>query len=69
MRIHEKNGTDLSQREVLLDSYNRSCVRADEIGQSTILNLLLRNYFRHNHYDAAFNLIEKTSFPEGKSNN
>ena len=41
----------------------------DEIGQSTLLNLLLRNYLRDNHLDAAYNLIEKTSFPETKSNN
>ena len=33
------------------------------------MNLLLRNYIRHSHFDAAHNLIEKTSFPEGKSNN
>lgn len=33
------------------------------------MNLLLRNYLKHNHIDAAYNLIEKTSFPEGKSNN
>ena len=44
-------------------------MRSDEIGQSTLLNLLLRNYRRHSHIDAAHNLIEKTSFPEGKSSN
>lgn len=69
IRLHEKNGTDLGQRGYLLEAYNRSCVRGDELGQSTLLNLLLRNYMKYNHYDAAYNLIEKTSFPEGKSNN
>lgn len=63
VRLHEKDNTDLEQREKLLDAYNRACVRNDEIGQSTLLNLLLRNYLRHNHIDAAHNLIEKTSFP------
>lgn len=29
----------------------------------------MRNYLRHSHIDAAHNLIEKTSFPEGKSGN
>ena len=57
VRLHEKNKTDLSLREYLLDSYNKSCVRVDEIGQSTLLNLLLRNYLRDNHLDAAYNLI------------
>ncbi len=69
MRLHEKNGTDLDQREKLLDAYNHSCVRNDELGQATLMNLLLRNYLRHNHIDAAHNLIEKTSFPESKSGN
>jgi 26S proteasome regulatory subunit N3 len=53
----------------LLESYNKACVRSDEIGQSTLLNLLLRNYLRANQIDAAYNLIEKTEFPESKSNN
>jgi 26S proteasome regulatory subunit N3 len=44
-------------------------VRGDEIGQSTLFNLLLRNYLRYSHLEAAYNLIEKCSFPEGKSNN
>jgi 26S proteasome regulatory subunit N3 len=69
VRLHEKENKELEQREILLNAYNRACVRSDELGQSTLLNLLLRNYLRHNHIDAAHNLIEKTSFPEGKSNN
>lgn len=69
VRLHEKNRSDLNQRQLLLDAFNRACVRNDELGQSTLLNLLLRNYIRHNHIDAAHNLIEKTSFPEGKSGN
>lgn len=39
------------------------------MGQSTIFNLLLRNYLRHSHLEAAYNLIEKCNFPEGKSSN
>ncbi len=68
-RIYEKKGEELSIRETLLDAYNKSCVRVDEIGQSTLLNLLLRNYLKFNQIDAAYNLIEKTTFPENKSNN
>ena len=68
-RLHEKNNSDSNIREYLLESYNKACVRCDEIGQSTLLNLLLRNYLRDNQIDAAYNLIEKTSFPETKSNN
>lgn len=62
VRIHEKRGNDLEIREGLLDAYNRACVRDDGIGQSTLMNLLLRNYLKHNHIDSAYNLIDKTSF-------
>ena len=41
----------------------------DEMGQATLLNLLLRDYLSSNQIEAAHNLIEKTSFPEAKSNN
>ena len=68
-RIHEKNNTVVSIREFILESYNRCCVRMDEMGQATLLNLLLRDYLATNQIEAAFNLIEKTSFPETKSNN
>jgi 26S proteasome regulatory subunit N3 len=56
-RIHEKMGDEITIREFLLDAYNKACVRVDEISQSTLLNLLLRNYLKHNHIDTAFNLI------------
>lgn len=68
-RIHEKNNTDQTIRQQLLEALNKACVRSDQIGQSTIFNLILRNYIKYNHLEAAFNLIEKCSFPEGKSNN
>jgi hypothetical protein len=68
-RINEKRGGDLAIREQLLEALNRACVRGDEMGQSTIFNLLLRNYLRHSHLEAAYNLIEKCNFPEGKSSN
>ena len=38
-------------------AYNRACVRVDEASQTTLLNLLLRNHLKHNHIDAAYNLI------------
>lgn len=68
-RIHEKGNNVPSIREYMLESYNRCCVRLDEIGQVTLLNILLRDYLAHNQIEAAYNLIEKTSFPESKSNN
>lgn len=69
VRINEKRGTELEIRAGLLEAYNRACVRGDEISKCTVLNLLLRNYLRQNHIEAAHNLIDKTFFPENKSNN
>lgn len=53
----------------MLEAYSKSCLKNDEIGQATLINLILRNYLAYNHYDAANNFIEMTNFPESKSTN
>lgn len=53
----------------LLAAHRTACLRHDEIGQATLLNLLLRNYLSQNLYEQAFKLVSKTSFPETVSNN
>lgn len=68
-RIYEKTGTFIDVREQLLEAYNKACLRNDEMGQATLINLILRNYMAYNNYEAAYNFIEKTSFPENKSIN
>jgi 26S proteasome regulatory subunit N3 len=52
-RTRELNGEILEIRDELYNAYRTSCLRHDEIGQATILNLLLRNYLHFNHYEAA----------------
>jgi len=48
----------------------RTCtLRSDHEGQSTLMNLLLRNYLTYNLYDQADKLVSKTTFPESASNN
>jgi len=48
----------------------RTCtLRSDHEGQSTLMNLLLRNYLAYNLYDQADKLVSKTTFPESASNN
>jgi len=48
----------------------RTCtLRSDYEGQSTLMNLLLRNYLTYNLYDQADKLVSKTTFPETASNN
>jgi len=66
---HEKLGTLASIRGELHDAHRSACLRHDELGQVTLLNLLVRNYLAFNLYDQAQKLISKASFPESVSNN
>jgi len=53
-----------------LHSRLRTCtLRSDHEGQSTLMNLLLRNYLTYNLYDQADKLVSKATFPESASNN
>ncbi|CAE7213725.1 Rpn3 [Symbiodinium sp. KB8] len=45
-----------------------ACLRHDQMGQATLLNLLLRNYLAYSLYDQALKLVSKTSFPESRPN-
>ena len=56
-------------RPQLFEAYRRSCLKRDEIGQATIINLLLRNYIKFKDYSFANQLMGQSSFPENKSNN
>ncbi|RLN64776.1 hypothetical protein BBJ28_00021397, partial [Nothophytophthora sp. Chile5] len=68
--IHEQFGHDLSAiRNTLLAAHRTSCLRYDEIGQATLVNLLLRNYLQENLYEQAYKFVSKTTFPETVSNN
>jgi len=41
----------------------------DELGQATLINLLLRDLLTHNLVEQAYKLVSKTNFPEKASNN
>lgn len=66
--LHERLGDVNTIRNELINAYRTSCLQHNEIGQATLLNLLLRDYLNHNLYDQAFKLISKTTFPEQVSN-
>eukprot|EP00933_Yihiella_yeosuensis_P007578 TRINITY_DN112677_c0_g1_i1.p1 TRINITY_DN112677_c0_g1~~TRINITY_DN112677_c0_g1_i1.p1 ORF type:complete len:511 (-),score=134.27 TRINITY_DN112677_c0_g1_i1:68-1600(-) len=55
-------------RPELLAAYRTACLRHDQMGQATLLNLLLRNYLAYNLYDQALKLVSKTTFPESRPN-
>eukprot|EP00904_Undaria_pinnatifida_P013820 jgi/Undpi1/9569/HiC_scaffold_27.g12025.m1 len=65
----EASGRLPEARPRLLGLHRTCCLRHDEIGQATTLNLLLRNLLSQNLLDQAYKLASKTNFPEGCSNN
>eukprot|EP01025_Chloroclados_australasicus_P038760 TRINITY_DN40049_c0_g1_i1.p1 TRINITY_DN40049_c0_g1~~TRINITY_DN40049_c0_g1_i1.p1 ORF type:complete len:538 (-),score=47.83 TRINITY_DN40049_c0_g1_i1:102-1598(-) len=56
-------------RNDLLALYQQSVLRRDDIGQETLLNLLLRNYLHYNLYDQAEKLRSKAQRPEQSRSN
>lgn len=68
-RVYELLGRLKEVRKPLFDLYRNCCLKRDEAGQATLLNLLLRNYLHYKNYESAVHLISKTNFPENKSNN
>ena len=50
-------------------AHRTSCLRHDEVGKATLLNLLLRNYLHYNLYEQANKLHLRAGFPGAVSNN
>lgn len=68
-RCIELTGRSAQIRSELLSAYRTATLKHDQIGQATLLNLLLRNYLEFNLYEQADTLMRKTSFPEGDASN
>jgi len=51
----------------LLALYRTAALRLDEIGQETLVNLLLRNYLHYNLYDQAEKLRSRVTLPQSRS--
>lgn len=52
-RTRELKNESLEIRDYLYNAYRTACLRHDDMGQATLLNILLRNYLQFNHYEAA----------------
>ena len=64
----EKSGKPLAALRPLLVALHRTaCLHHNEIGQATILNLLLRGLLAENLIEQAGNLVARTNFPEVRS--
>ncbi|KAG0041539.1 26S proteasome non-ATPase regulatory subunit, partial [Gryganskiella cystojenkinii] len=68
-RFYELSGRLAEIRPTLLNAQRTATLRRDDDTQSTLINLLLRNYFHYNLYDQADKLVSKTTFPENATNN
>ncbi|CRG95091.1 26S proteasome regulatory subunit RPN3, putative [Plasmodium gallinaceum] len=67
--VHELGGKLSEVRQKLLYIYRNACLHRDVMTQTVVLNLILRDYIKHNLYDLAVKFISKTSFPENLSSN
>lgn len=56
-------------RGELLTAHRTACLRLDEYGQATLINLILRSYCESNLVDQAVKFASKSKFPEAVSNN
>ena len=63
----ERFGSFEDARETLLALYRTSALRLDEIGQETLVNLLLRNYLHYNLYGQAEKLRSRVTLPQSRS--
>lgn len=56
-------------RPLMFEAYKSSCLHMDQIGQATLMNIIIRSYLQQNLFEQARNFISKTTFPETVSNN
>lgn len=66
---YEKLGLLTQIRPIIFDAYKNCCLHHDQIGQATLMNIIIRSYLAQNLYEQARNFITKTTFPESSSNN
>mmetsp|Transcript_868 Transcript_868/g.2008 ORF Transcript_868/g.2008 Transcript_868/m.2008 type:complete len:522 (+) Transcript_868:409-1974(+) len=69
VRCAELMGDAEALRPELLNAHRTACLRLDEQGQATLINLILRNYTEANLVDQAVKFAFKAHFPESASNN
>lgn len=65
---YECTGTLSEVRPKLLAAHTTATLRHDEVGQETLLNLLLRNFLNYNLYDQGEKLRSQAQQPESHSN-
>lgn len=71
--VHELTGREAfaSIRPTLFRAYRTACLRRDDMGRATLVNLLLRNFIAFDMYEQAGKLLDSIpeQFPSAVSNN
>eukprot|EP00003_Mantamonas_plastica_P028559 TRINITY_DN653_c0_g1_i2.p1 TRINITY_DN653_c0_g1~~TRINITY_DN653_c0_g1_i2.p1 ORF type:complete len:343 (-),score=117.43 TRINITY_DN653_c0_g1_i2:26-1054(-) len=67
-RAYELSGRIADIRSTLIALHRTATLRHDDLGQATLINLILRNYLECNLYDQADKFVAKTTFPENATN-
>ena len=71
--VHELTGREAfaSIRPALFRAYRTACLRRDDMGRATLVNLLLRNFIAFDMYEQAGKLLDSIpeQFPSAVSNN
>lgn len=48
---YEKQGLLTQIRPLIFDAYKTSCLNKDQIGQATLMNIIIRSYLAQNLYE------------------
>ncbi len=67
--VYEKQGKLAEIRPFMFEVYRNCSLKQDNVGQATVMNIILRSYLQQNLYEQARSFLVKTTFPEQASNN
>ena len=67
-RAYDKAGRLSEVRSKILALHRTACLRHDDVGQATLLNVLVGDYVAQKQFGAAANLLKNVVFPHAASN-
>lgn len=67
--VYERQGNLAEIRPFMFEVYRTCSLKQDNVGQATVMNIILRSYLQQNLYEQARSFLVKTTFPEQASNN
>jgi len=67
--VYERQGNLAEIRPFMFEVYRTCSLKQDNVGQATVMNIILRSYLQQNLFEQARSFLVKTTFPEQASNN